>query len=206
MDLYHTGWEGSIGRVVTRNNEFVVHCCETSISCKRRALQIVLTVTKFKRLKSLLLVAAREGSRYDEVYNPGRPDCVAFPLFFSVVLRMKSMLVIDASACVARLFAEIFEKRGWRVVTCCERDSTIELLAGHKAYNAILLSYHVPGTTGVQLVRFIRSLPHRRMAAVIMLTGSDEVTDEALSAGADEVLLRPINPNALLWVVNKLVT
>jgi hypothetical protein len=39
-----------------------------------------------------------------------------------------------------------------------------------------------------------------------MLAGSDEVIDEALAAGADEVLLRPINPNALVWVVDKLVT
>ena len=119
---------------------------------------------------------------------------------------MKSMLVIDGSASLARLFAEIFEKRGWDVATCGDRSSAMEWLSGNDRFDVILLSYHVPGTTGVQLVSLIRSFEHRKMTAVIVMTGSDEITDEALAAGADEVLLKPINPNALLWVVDKLVT
>ena len=117
---------------------------------------------------------------------------------------MKSMLVIDGSESIANLFAEIFERRGWDVVTCGDRDSAIERLARNKPYDVILLSY--PGTTGVQLIRLIRSFEHRRMTGVVMLTYSGEVTEEALAAGADEVLLKPINPNTLVWVVDKLVT
>lgn len=116
------------------------------------------------------------------------------------------MLVIDGSESIARLFAEIFKRRGWDVATCGDRDSAIERLSGNEPYDVILLSYRVPGTTGVQLVRLIRSFEHREMTAVVMVTGSDEVTDEALAAGADEVLLKPINPNALTWVVDKLVS
>ena len=96
---------------------------------------------------------------------------------------MKSMLIVDGSETIAKLFAEIFEKRGWNVATCGDRDSALERLAGHKPYDVILLSYRVPGTNGVQLIRFIRSLDHRRMTAVVMVTGSDEVTEEALAAG-----------------------
>jgi CheY-like chemotaxis protein len=39
-----------------------------------------------------------------------------------------------------------------------------------------------------------------------LLNRCGEITEEALAAGADEVLLKPINPNALVWVVDKLVT
>lgn len=113
------------------------------------------------------------------------------------------MLIIDGSETVAKLFAEIFEKRGWNVTTCGDRDAAIERLAGNKPYDVILLSYLVPGTNGVQLVRFLRTLDHRRMTAVVMVTGGGEVTEEALAAGADEVLLRPVNPNALVWAVDK---
>ena len=118
---------------------------------------------------------------------------------------MKSMLIIDGSDCLARLFAEIFAKRGWDVATCGDRKSALERLSGNTPYSVILLSCHVSGTTGVQLISRIRSLEHRRVTAVIMVTRSDEVTDDALAAGADEVLVRPINPNALIWVVEKLV-
>lgn len=116
---------------------------------------------------------------------------------------MKSMLIIDGSASIARLFAEIFEKRGWSVFTCGDRDCALERLAGSEPYDVVLLSYHVPGTDGVKLVRFIRALDHRLTAAVVMVTGNSAVTEQAKAAGADEVLLKPINPNALVCAVDK---
>jgi CheY-like chemotaxis protein len=116
---------------------------------------------------------------------------------------MKSMLIIDGSSTLAELFAEIFDKRGWKVVTCSDRECAIGRLAGNQLYHAILLSDRVPGTSGVQLVRMIRALEHRRIIAVVMVTGSAEVTEGALAAGADEVLVKPINPNALVWAVDK---
>ena len=48
----------------------------------------------------------------------------------------------------------------------------------------------------------IRALEHRRVITVVMVTGSAKVTEEALAAGADEVLVKPINPNALVWAVD----
>lgn len=118
---------------------------------------------------------------------------------------MKSMLIIDGSTITARSFAEIFEIRGWNVATCGDRSSAMERLAGREPYDVILLSYRVSGATGVQLASSIRSFEHRRMTAVIMIGGNDDFTDEALAAGVDEVLLKPINPNALRWVIDKLV-
>jgi CheY-like chemotaxis protein len=44
------------------------------------------------------------------------------------------------------------------------------------------------------------------MTAVVMVTGNGEVTDQAKAAGADEVLLKPVNPNALVWAVDKQVS
>lgn len=116
------------------------------------------------------------------------------------------MLLIDGSEIMAKLFAEFFEKRGWNVSVCGNRACAVERLAGGELYDAILLGYRVPGTTGVQLVRLIRSLEHRQMTAVVMVTGSGEVKEEALAAGADEVLLKPVNPHALVWVVDKHVS
>jgi DNA-binding response OmpR family regulator len=97
---------------------------------------------------------------------------------------MKSMLIIDGSASLARLFAEIFQKRRWDVATCNDLESAMERLAGNNLYDVILLSHQVQGTAGVQLVSLIRSFKHRRMTPVIMMTGSDDITDEALAAGA----------------------
>jgi CheY-like chemotaxis protein len=115
---------------------------------------------------------------------------------------MRSMLVIDRSEILAKLFGEIFQKRGWEVESCLDRDSAIERLEGSKPYDVVLLSYRVPGSNGMELVGFIRALEHRRATAVVLVTGS-ETTEQALAAGADEVLLMPINPNALIFAVGK---
>ena len=116
------------------------------------------------------------------------------------------MLVIDGSEIFSRLFTEIFENLGWKVGVCGDRDCAVERLAGGEHYDAILLGYQVLGTTGVQLVRLIRSFEHRKRTAVVMVTDNAEVTEEALAAGADEVLTKPINSHALVWLVGKHVS
>ena len=115
---------------------------------------------------------------------------------------MKSMLVID-SPTLARLFAEVFEKLGWTVAICNNSECAMRQVAGSEPYDLILLTDQLAGTTGVQLTRFIRSLEHRMTTAVVMVTGSGEITDEAKSAGVDEVLIKPVNVSTLIWAVNK---
>ena len=44
------------------------------------------------------------------------------------------------------------------------------------------------------------------MTAVVMVTGSGEVTDEAKAAGADEVLVKPVNVSTLILAVDKHVS
>lgn len=116
---------------------------------------------------------------------------------------MKSMLIIEGSTIVARLFAEMFERRGWEVVVCDDRASAFDRLGGGALYDAILVSQTVPGTNGLQLIGLIRALEHLRTAAVVMITGAKEVKEDALAAGADAVLSKPVNPNALIWIVEK---
>ena len=76
-------------------------------------------------------------------------------------------------------------------------------VAGSEPYDLILLSYHLSGTDGVQLSRFIRSFEDRMTTAIVMLTSSGEITDEAKAAGVDEVLIKPVNMSTLIWAANR---
>ena len=118
---------------------------------------------------------------------------------------MKSMLIIDRSRILAPLFADLFERRGWSVAICFERQCAIRWLAGDWPYDAILVGC-VSGTDEVQLVGLIREFDHRKTAAVVVITEGLEARRKALAAGADEVLLKPINPNALVWAVDNHVS
>lgn len=116
---------------------------------------------------------------------------------------MKSVLIIDGSEIIATLFSDIFRRHGWKATACEDANSAMERLVSVEQYDVVILSYSLPGTNGVQLVRFIRALEHRKTTAVVIVTGSAEVTDEAIAAGADEVLPKPINAYGLVCAVDK---
>jgi FixJ family two-component response regulator len=44
------------------------------------------------------------------------------------------------------------------------------------------------------------------MTAVVMVAGIEEVTNEAKAAGADDVLVKPVNVSSLIWAVDKHTT
>lgn len=116
---------------------------------------------------------------------------------------MKSMLIIDGSATITSQYAEVFEKRGWVVTTCADRDSAMRQLVGDELYGVVLLSYQVQGTDGVKLVRFTRALDHRRTTAIVMVTENNYEAEEARWAGADRALVSPVNSNSLIHVVEE---
>lgn len=115
---------------------------------------------------------------------------------------MKAMLIIDRSEINASSLAKMFERRGWSVITCNDRDRAMDRMAGDEPYDVVLFGYQVPETDAVKLVRFIRALEHRRTTAIIVLSGSREVTEQARAAGADDVLLKP-DANTLVGAVDK---
>jgi DNA-binding response OmpR family regulator len=61
--------------------------------------------------------------------------------------------------------------------------------------------------SGVDLIRRIRALDHRRDMPIVMVTGTCvvDVVAAALSAGADDVLYKPVDVNLLVTTVNKCV-
>src|SRR6266852_2936821 len=118
---------------------------------------------------------------------------------------MKSVLIINGSRILTPLFADLFERRGWSVAICFDRQCAIERLAGDWPYDSILVG-RVSGTDEVQLVGLIRRFEHRKTAAVVVITERNEVREEILAAGADELFLKPVNPNALIWAVDKHVS
>jgi DNA-binding response OmpR family regulator len=115
---------------------------------------------------------------------------------------MKSMLIIDGSEIITTMFSELFESRGWNVDVCADRQCVLKRLTGDWPYDAILVG-QIEGTVEVHLVGLIRGFEDRKMSAVIVLAEHPEVSDDVLSAGADEVMVKPINPNFAMWAVDK---
>ena len=66
--------------------------------------------------------------------------------------------------------------------------------------SVIILDLMLPGLTGRELCRLVRSTPSTRHIPIIMLTavGSDEDRIEGLSIGADDYVVKPFSPREVV--------
>jgi DNA-binding response OmpR family regulator len=115
---------------------------------------------------------------------------------------MNSILIINDSRILTPLFVDLFNRQGWSVHDCSTRECALNQLSGDRHYDAIL-SGHIIGTDEVQLVGLIRAFEHRKTAVVVSMVPQAEMIAKAEAAGADVVMVKPVNPNSLVATVAK---
>ena len=117
---------------------------------------------------------------------------------------VKSILIADGDECVAQMFAEVFASHAWHVMRYSDGRRAGEHLRGSAHYDAVLVGYRFDG---VDLIKQIRALDHRRDVPIVMVTGIVEVSvmAAALTAGADDVLHKPTDVAIVVATVNKCV-
>lgn len=114
-----------------------------------------------------------------------------------------SVLVIEGDETVAGFLCEVFSKQGWDVHVPRDGPGVADALLGGRHFDIITVSYRFPATNGVEIIRLVREIEHRKGTPVLMVTGGPEVTGEALEAGANEVLYKPVEPRRLVEAVTK---
>ena len=71
----------------------------------------------------------------------------------------------------------------------------------------VLTDIAVPGLDGIELCRRLRADPQTRGVRILAVTGYDDrqYPDRAIEAGADQVLLKPVDPAFLVSEARRLV-
>jgi CheY-like chemotaxis protein len=119
---------------------------------------------------------------------------------------MKSIFIAESNQSVARLFAKVFAQHHWSVTLGGQGHRPDEALRGSEHYDVILVSYEGIGMNGIELTRLVRELEHRKDTPVVMVTGNRGMELEAFSAGANEVLHKPIDIYRLIAAVSKYIS
>ncbi len=101
------------------------------------------------------------------------------------------------------MLADVFSDRSWQVDVCLDGECAARAITDDRHYDVIILSYQVPGSSGVQLVQLARSLSHRSLTPVVMITGSGDIERDALSAGANEVWHKPMDLFAFIRTIER---
>ena len=101
-----------------------------------------------------------------------------------------TILHVEDNESVANLVREILIVEGWMVETCSDGQTALKLLAGSAVYDVLIFDYELPRLNGLELVRRVRKMSHRRRTPIVMLSASDCET-EAWAARVDAFLRKP---------------
>lgn len=115
-----------------------------------------------------------------------------------------SILVVDDDVDTCRNLSDILGDLGYRVDTAHDGPSALELVR-RKTYDVALLDFKMPGMDGVTLYRAIKSLRAGTVAIVVTAYASGTAMEEALDAGAWQVLPKPVDFPRLLHFVDEAV-
>lgn len=123
----------------------------------------------------------------------------------STVLKQVQVLVIEDHSDSREFVQQILEEAGATVMAVCCAQDAIDLLT-HMRPDVIVSDIAMPGEDGYQLMRHIRSSGAKEIPA-IALTAYVRPEDrrEALKAGFQTHLAKPINAQELVSVIDQLV-
>jgi CheY-like chemotaxis protein len=102
------------------------------------------------------------------------------------------------------LMAEVLESAGYEVVSASTGDEGLRQLAGAPMH-AVVTDVGMPGMGGLELARKAKQIaPH---VPIVVVTGYSEREDIARARGTvvDDVLVKPVDPEALTQAVDRLV-
>jgi CheY-like chemotaxis protein len=112
--------------------------------------------------------------------------------------------VVDDEEDTCHNLSDILTDLGYRVDVAHNGPAALELVR-RNAYDVALLDYKMPGMDGVTLYREIKKLRAGTVAIVITAYAGGTSTEEALQAGAWQVLPKPVDFPRLLRLVDEAV-
>ena len=103
-----------------------------------------------------------------------------------------NVLIVDDESAHRALEREILQSAGFNVIEAESGDEVMPLLAAND-FDAVLLDQRMPGMTGDEVCRNIRSVTKYSLLPIIVVTGccDDMTLSESLQAGANDFIRKP---------------
>ena len=113
-----------------------------------------------------------------------------------------SILVVDDDADTCRNLADILTDLDYYVDTAPDGPTALEMVR-QRPYDVALLDYKMPGMDGLTLYREIKKLRAGTVAIVVTAYAGGDTAEEALQAGAWQVVNKPVEFPRLLGLVSE---
>jgi len=112
---------------------------------------------------------------------------------------MKRVLIVDDVAVNRKLAAAMLKKRGWDIVEVDCGPAALEKLAS-ETFDYVLLDISMPGMSGDEVCRLIRSAEATKNLHVVAYTAHALESEKAeiMAAGFDDIIIKPVTIDTLL--------
>ena len=109
------------------------------------------------------------------------------------------VLVADDDVSIRGMLCSMLTEWGYEVVAAANGSEAWEVMRQPNAPNLGILDWTMPGLTGVEVVRNVRSTPRPHPPYLLMLTARDRQADvnEGLRAGASDYIIKPFDYDEL---------
>ncbi|MDD3846005.1 MAG: response regulator [Syntrophorhabdaceae bacterium] len=119
---------------------------------------------------------------------------------------MKTILIVDDSATIRKLLAYILKRKNYVIAEAEDGIDAMEKLS-HVQVDLVIVDLNMPNMDGIEFVKNLRGNYYYMDTPVIMLTTTkdDKLKKDALDAGVNMFLNKPVQPNFLLYKVESLI-
>ena len=110
-------------------------------------------------------------------------------------------MVIDDSRPIRRIESDILQELGFETTAAVDgRDALTQLLSRDAPPDVVLVDWNMPEMDGLEFIKTLRRDARFRGVVVLMVTTETEPDQmlRALSAGADEYLMKPFQKEGLV--------
>jgi two-component system, OmpR family, alkaline phosphatase synthesis response regulator PhoP len=116
------------------------------------------------------------------------------------------ILVVEDDRDIADLVAHYLQKSGWEAAIASAGDEALAI-ARSRPIDLVILDVMLPGLSGFEVCRALRSDAATAAVPIIMLTARAEEADRVigLELGADDYVSKPFSPNELVARVRALM-
>ncbi len=108
------------------------------------------------------------------------------------------ILVVDDLADMRMLLGLTLRRNGWNVIEANNGEQALDAAYAQQP-DIILMDYDMPGMNGLEVCEILRTEPETAEIPIIIYTGygASHMRSQALQAGAQAFLLKPITPSQL---------
>lgn len=111
-----------------------------------------------------------------------------------------SILVVDDDPMARRILARSLRELGHDVTEVAEGEAALARCHGHDPPQIVILDWMMPGLSGLDVCRRLRSMAHRPYIFILLLTAKNGHQDMlgGFAAGADDFMTKPYMPEELI--------